>query len=148
MIRVGFARSLLGVGLAAVLLAGCGGLNTAMSGAVPQSVMAPNRVHRASASSGDLLYVANEGSDGSYGQDVGVVTYPQGQPVMTITGIGPPWGICSDTSGNVWVVTLGGYAHEFPHGGTTEIARLRIPKSFLEDTIGLLGFRAAGQDRG
>lgn len=120
------------VGAVAILLSGCGGSQpsidpTQQKSALPldgQAEMSPD-------ASGDLLYVANEGSDGSNGTDVSVLTYPQGKPVMTITGIGVPWGICSDKSGNVWVVTLNRIAYKFAHGGTKPIAELHVPNSDL-----------------
>jgi hypothetical protein len=116
----------------AAFIAGCGGSqapigSTPRLGALPMNV--PQKVNRSS--SGDLLYVANEGEAGSQGMDVAVLTYPQGVPVTTITGIGPPWGICSDKSGNVWVVTLSRTVYEFAHGGTTPIAELQVPNSYL-----------------
>jgi hypothetical protein len=125
------SRYALGIGLVVVMLAGCNGSQAGAPGVTPQSVMLQSQAHLASPSSGDLLYVANEGAVGNLGEDVSVLTYPEGQPVMTISGIGVPWGICSDTSGNVWVVTTYNTVYEFAHGVKTPMRSLQIPNSIL-----------------
>jgi len=109
------------------MLAGCGGPSTNPTGPSATTVAA---LHRASGTNGDLLYVADEGGD-PWGIDVTVLTYPQGEPVSTISGIGPAWGICSDGSGNVWVVASSDNVYEFEHGGTTPIAQLKVPDTYL-----------------
>jgi hypothetical protein len=84
-------------------------------------------------STGDLLYVANEGSVGrKYGADVAILTYPQGKQVTTIRHL-VPWGICSDKSGNVWVSAQGGTMFEFAHGGKKPIAELQAPSDLPLD---------------
>ncbi len=98
------------------LLAGCGGTQGIVSSA--PAVSAPQR-----ASSGDLVYVA------LYGYVV-VYSYPGGKKVTTITGFHDAIAVCSDPSGNVWVVdarsrhesTLSEYAH----GNSVPIAKLRL----------------------
>ncbi|HLY03830.1 MAG TPA: hypothetical protein VKR56_15195 [Candidatus Cybelea sp.] len=95
------------------VLSGCGGSNglpTASGVAAPL------------ATRGDLLYVANKrASDG-----VSVLTFPQGKLVARITQIGRVRGICSDTSGNVWMTTFrkgnGPFnIYKFRHGGTNPV---------------------------
>jgi hypothetical protein len=107
------------------LLSGCGGSNglpvaPSSSGASRQSgAVAPH------ATSGDLLYVANKHpSDG-----VSVLTFPEGKLVATIKQIAAVRGICSDTSGNVWMTTSGTgshpfHAYKFRHGGTKPVEAL------------------------
>jgi hypothetical protein len=103
------------------LLSGCGGLQAAPY--VPSESGAALK-----ATSGDLLYVANELA----ANGVRILTYPQGRYVATITDVGGPTGICSDASGNVWVSAYDDgnhkyYLYEFAHGGTTPIERLHVP---------------------
>jgi hypothetical protein len=81
------------------------------------------------ATSGELLYVANEGAS----KGVSILTLPQGTRVATITNIGGPTGICSDASGNVWVSAYDDqihkfYLYKFVHGGRKPIETLRVPK--------------------
>jgi hypothetical protein len=131
MIRVGFGRSLLGVGLAAVFLVGCGGTQTAMNGAVPQGMTAESQAHRASGSSGDLIYADDEGGS------IVVATYPD---MKTVTHFEVPrigssdaltFGICSDKSGNVFItadyfVPYAGNIYEYSHGATSPSATLSV----------------------
>jgi hypothetical protein len=128
--RLRFGRSLLGGAAAVALLSGCGGSNglpvaPSSNGASVQSgVVAPP------ATSGDLLYVANKRvSDG-----VSVLTFPRGTLVSTIKQVGRVRGICSDTSGNVWMTTLGRgsgpfHAYKFRHGGTKPVEVRNTPRS-------------------
>ena len=115
--RLGLDRYALGIGLAVAMLAGCGGAQTTMNGAVPQGAMtvAQGWAHHASGSGGDLLYVADEGDS----TEVSIFTYPQGQFYGSVSGLSSAWGTCSDTSGNVYVDTLSGLIYEFAHGSTT-----------------------------
>jgi hypothetical protein len=82
------------------------------------------------ATSSDLLYVANKrASDG-----VSVLTFPQGTLVATIKHIGRVQGICSDTSGNVWMTTFvkGSdplHLYKFRHGGTKPVEARIIHRS-------------------
>lgn len=120
--RLGLGRSMLGSVAAVALLSGCGGLNG------PPFVLSEGGVPALRATSGELLYVANEGAaDG-----VTILTYPQGKYVATITNIGGPTGICSDASGNVWVSayddgTRKFHLYKFEHGGTKPIETLHVP---------------------
>jgi hypothetical protein len=106
----------------AAILAGCGGSQPPIGapGAMPQT--AASHIRKASSSSGDLLYVGSE----EYG--VFVLSYPQGQ---IVTQFGPPndgvvFGMCSDQSGDVFVLAGGtpGYIYEYAHGGTSPIETL------------------------
>jgi hypothetical protein len=126
--------------VAAAMLAGCGGAQPPIgaSGAMPQSPAIAmhaerggSRMRPSASNNEDLLYVANEGEAGSQGMDVAILTYPQGQLFGTISGIGPPWGVCSDGSGNVWIITNPDNAYEFAHGDTTPIAYLKVPNTYL-----------------
>jgi len=117
-------------GAAIVLVAvfaftGCGG-STGTTGTLPLGAMTQRRAHKASGSSGDLLYIAGAGV---YQGLVAVLTFPQAQPFATITGIPNPHGVCSDSVGNVWVTASGGDIYEFAHGGTTPIAELNTGSS-------------------
>ena len=114
-------------GVAAALLAGCGGsrLPIGAPGAIPQTVA---NARKASSSSGDLLYVSSQ----IHG--VFVLSYPQGK---LVTQFQPPedpevLGMCSDQSGDVFVLSENppGSIYEYAHGGTTPIATLNDYDSF------------------
>ncbi len=73
-----------------------------------------------SAAQGDLLYVADTGSD-----EVDVYTYPAGKPAGVLTGFNGVAFICADKNGNVFIPDYG--AHEileYAHGGTSPIRTL------------------------
>jgi hypothetical protein len=79
----------------------------------------------------DLLYVAHARSYSAKQTAVSILTFPQGRPVATIS-VGYLSGMCSDTSGNVWLIvwrphSKGYYLDEYAHGGTKPIAQIRIP---------------------
>jgi hypothetical protein len=74
------------------------------------------RAQPASSSYGDLLYVAPNGPN-----LVAYYTYPGAELVGTLNETGR--GLCSDTSGDVFVVD-GGVIDEYAHGGTNRINRL------------------------
>jgi hypothetical protein len=104
----------------AAMLAGCGGSQPPIGtpGTMPQT--AASHMRKASSSYGDLLYVGSQ----NYG--VFVLSYPQGK---TVTQFEPPnlvQGMCSDQSGDVFVLTEGdtGYIYEYAHGGTSPIETL------------------------
>jgi hypothetical protein len=94
------------------VLAGCGGGGST----VPQGAMTQSRAHQGTTSSGTLLYAVQDDS-------IEMLTYPQGTVFGTIHRIGP-WGLCSDTSGDVWVTTDSSYVYEYAHGGKRPIAKL------------------------
>jgi hypothetical protein len=73
---------------------------------------------------GDLLYVI--GSEALY-----VLTYPGGKLLKKAQGSGGS-GICSDTSGNVFV-TVGSKILEYPHGATTPTTVLQDPGQLTID---------------
>jgi DNA-binding beta-propeller fold protein YncE len=134
MIRVGFGRSVLGVGLAGVLLAGCGGAQ--MTEVAPQSTMAQSRAHRASGSwmlpeaKGERLLYVSDANNGT----VTVYTDPKGRLVGTLTGFGLPWGLCSDKAGNVFVTDYrNDQIVEYRHGGSNPINTLQDGDYFPVD---------------
>jgi hypothetical protein len=138
------ARSILAVSTCAGLLAGCSGTSSVTPGSGSSaagridakgqrlnfSVLRTGMVvqhldHRPShmdnaAKSKTLLYVSDVGTG-----SVQVFDYPKGTNVGTITGFGYPQGVCSDSSGNVYVAD-GGSAQVFKyaHGGTSPVAIL------------------------
>jgi hypothetical protein len=109
------------------LLAGCGGwqLPIGAPGAMPQRY--PTTTHAKKSVSGELLYASE-----TEGSTVLVFSYPQGSLVETLTGFAdPPYFICSDRSGDVFVPTTDlksqGYIYEFAHGGSQPIETLTDP---------------------
>jgi hypothetical protein len=131
MIPLPLGRRGLVIGLAAVLLAGCGGSPAWTTGAVPQGAASGARVTHAGswmkpgASGSDLLYINDD-----Y-QNVFVFTYPQGKLVGKLTGFWGPLGMCSDAQGDVFVTELGTTNGskppeilEYAHGGTSPINTL------------------------
>jgi hypothetical protein len=126
-----FASSTLAplLGLAAAMLTGCGGAQSAAkSGALPP--MSEKTVHHyreqswvlPDASGKDLLYVA-----GSHDNTrVFVFTYPDGKHVGTLSGLWDPGtAMCVDASQNIWVSSANpGEMIEYPHGGSNPIATL------------------------
>jgi hypothetical protein len=122
-----FGRIILSSCVAAAILAGCGGSQPPIGapGAVPQT--SAIATHAKKSVSGELLYASEiEGSQ------VLVFSYPQGDLVQTLTGFAaPPYFICSDGSGDVFVPTTNlsspGYIYEFTHGGTQPIETLTDP---------------------
>lgn len=124
-------RWIVSIGAAAALLVGCGA-----PGQVPQSSAIAARAGRVGparlpvTSGQPLLYVA--GFPSSSGT-VYVYTYPQGRLVGTLTGFAQPFGECSDSSGNVFVVAYANESktssiiYEYAHGGTKPIAEFSDP---------------------
>lgn len=111
--------------LAAIVAGGgCGG-SLAQGG-----LSAPQAARVASGTGGDLLYVAHAHGEGTRATGfVTIYSFPQGQKIATIAGIGFPSGVCADGSGNVWVLAVlqsVWNAYEYAHGATTPIARIRI----------------------
>src|SRR5581483_10436727 len=75
---------------------------------------------RREATSSDLLYVSDVGTE-----DVYVYTYPGGTLAGTLTGFAEPQGLCGDAQGDVWIVdTQKSRLVEYAHGGTAPIAVL------------------------
>jgi hypothetical protein len=112
---------------ATLLLAGCGALLQPQVGTQALGITPESRV-RASGST-DLLYAA--------GQHFGYVfTYPAGKlvgsfPLRIDRQQGYANGLCSDSSGNVFVTVFSASfvkIFEYAHGGTKPIAELRDPQ--------------------
>jgi hypothetical protein len=127
--QLGLGRSMLGAAVVALLF-GCGGLNG------PPLAPSEGGAGALKATSGDLLYVANELA----ANGVTILTYPRGKLVATITNIGGPTGICSDASGNVWVSAYDKGTHQFHlfkfvHGGTKPSETLHVPGGAYGCTI-------------
>lgn len=109
--------TLLSLLAAAAMLPSCSGSQNA---AMPQSVEAQNRAHRASGSSGDLIYAVDI-TDKLY-----IFSYPEFALVATVQQQG--FGVCSDTLGNVWVGdSQNNRVLEYAHGGTMPIETLNDP---------------------
>jgi|HubBroStandDraft_6_1064221.scaffolds.fasta_scaffold88802_1 hypothetical protein len=109
-------NSALALCLGVVFLASCAGMQGAPPGAARAS---PSKSQATTGSSSDLLYVSDLSA-------VYVFSYPQGQLVESITNIGQPAGLCSDSEGDVFVANqTGNEVLEFAHGGTTPISTLR-----------------------
>jgi hypothetical protein len=111
---VDFGRYALSSCVATAMLAGCGGSQPPIGapGAMPQSV-----AHRASVSSGDLIYAASP--DGV----LFTFNFPSGSFVGDFNPAGFPGivGMCTDTSGNVYVIGYESFTviAKFAHGATT-----------------------------
>jgi hypothetical protein len=125
----GFA---LGVCVAEAWLAGCGGSQPPISTpvAMPQSRAIAARAYRggswiaASRSRDNLLYVANDW----YYTGVTIYNLGSGNLVGRLTGFVSPVGLCSDSSGDVYVVDVGQFrVFEYRHGGTKPIKTLVDP---------------------
>lgn len=110
----------------AFVLAGCGG-GSSLTG-VPQTMGTNAQAHRDSwlkpgSSGGDLMYVA----DGTY--DVWVLSFPGAQVVGDLAAGSRPWGLCSDSKGDVFV-TESDKVVEYAHGGTSPINTLSADGAF------------------
>jgi hypothetical protein len=116
----------LGSNLAAALLAGCGGWQggppNAATISAPQSGPASRSWVNPSASGGDLVYLAVY-------KEVLVYSYPGGKHVGTLTGVNAV-ALCSDISGNVWVIESHSHNHsillKYAHDGSKPIASLLL----------------------
>lgn len=127
-------RPMLVIGAAAFVLAACSSgtpleppaqlLSAVGTGADrSSSSMAPDAAQQ------NLLYV----SDLTAG-DVYVYSYPQGKPEGKLTGFSGPFSICTNTSGNVWILdTHAGEILEYAHGGTKPIAKLEDAAYWASD---------------
>src|SRR5580704_9380706 len=102
---------------AAALLAGCGGSQPPIGalGAMPSR---PATISGGSSSA--LLYISSPSNGNVY-----FLTYPKGKLVGTLTGFQEPFGLCSDTAGNVFIPdSEAGDVVEYAHGGTSPIVTL------------------------
>jgi hypothetical protein len=116
--------------VAAAMLAGCGGSQLPISTpvSIPQGLAVGVRQELAvkrSGSTQDYLYISNQQGK------VYIYTYPQGQPVASLTANTYSAGECADSNGNVFVTTANGQfestIYEYAHGGTVPIASLADP---------------------
>ena len=114
-----------------IILAGCGGAQNANAGAVPRTTVGVRARHATSwmasaASSGDLLYVSDAGSNA-----VDVYSYPERVKVGQLSGLGMPGGLCVDGAGDIFVTNIAASGTssivEFAHGGTAPIQTLNDP---------------------
>jgi hypothetical protein len=132
----GAAQHAFGVCAAALLFAGCGSPAPSV-GSVPiaptlgtgatardasdisrttGSWMAPEAKHE------NLVYVSNVSSN-----SVSVYDFSNHKMVGKLTGIIQPYGLCSDSSGNVWVVGWGkNQLIEYPHASTKPLKKLAV----------------------
>jgi len=131
---LGLGHRALGVGVAVVLLAGCGALSTGIT--TPPATMAASTTAKApgswmlsEAKNDDLLYASDDSST------VYVFAYPSLVQVGQLSGINAnTQGLCVDNQGDVFVPAwtespLNGYVFKFAHGGTKPIATLSDPNA-------------------
>ncbi len=111
---------------AALLLAGCGGLQSLIGAPapIPKTSAIAARAERGTswmlpeAKGDDLLYVSKL-------KNVIVFAYPSHKVVGNLTGFDYASGLCSDRGGNVWVTDLQKLQiTEYAHAGTKPIAQL------------------------
>jgi hypothetical protein len=117
--------------IATFVLAACAGPS---AGSAPQSFDPSARILTASKMALDakqqqsLLYVSSVLTN-----DVYVYSYPKGTLEGTLTGFSTPYGLCSDSAGNVWIVNDAvNEIVEYAHGGSTPIATLPDPNEYPE----------------
>lgn len=105
-------------GVAAILLAGCGGAAQMPSLGMTQQTSAVQPL----AKSGALFYVSD-----TVTSEVYVFTYPGGKLVQTLPNFRDPGGECVDAAGDVYVTNTGDASIvEYAHGATK-------PKATIED---------------
>jgi hypothetical protein len=115
----------LGWGLTLALLTGCAGAQAIAPSAVISARRSEASTSRISAPAfrGNLVYLALYG-------DVTVYRYPGGKHTRTLTGVKHSVAVCSDTSGNVWVIESDSHNHsmllKYAHGGSEPIASLQL----------------------
>ena len=115
-----FGRQAFRIGLAAALLAGCGG----QSATELTPMQATARAHRASGSSGDLVYAITS-------KGIVVLSYPNWSIVARIRAYRSWYGVCSDpNNGNVFAIRGTNEIEEYAHGGTTPIATIVLPSGY------------------
>jgi hypothetical protein len=128
----GLGRAVFGAAVAVAMLPGCGARALPAGPALNGASLHGD----ARAPSADLLYVANQKA--TFG--VNVLAFPAGTIIASITNIGEPRGICSDSHGNVWVSAYQKGAHpyyiyKFSHGGTKPIDTLHPRKAVYDCTV-------------
>lgn len=100
---------------AVALLAGCGASAPPMA---VRTAPAVTTMHP-DAQAQDLLYISDLGAN-----DVAVYTYPKAALVGKLTGFGSVAGLCSNKSGDVFVVDEAGPVDVYAHGGSNPIRQL------------------------
>ncbi|HEY6487463.1 MAG TPA: hypothetical protein VIX83_13860 [Candidatus Cybelea sp.] len=108
--------------ITSAILSACGGpaAPPGVAAAAPQSVGL-----KAAKSGNALLYVSTD-----YYGTVSIYTYPQGKLSASFDVPGVPSGMCSDTSGHVFIAEgYAGIVAEYAHGGTTPIATFSLSPS-------------------
>jgi hypothetical protein len=124
--RLAFDRYALEIGVTVALLSGCGPSTLAIvtPDAVDRSWISPQAGIR------NLLYVSNGG-----GGNVFLYTYPDGTRVGSLYNLSSPAGLCTDSSGRVWVVVSGSSKIvRFPHG--EKKATASITNSAAQNLLG------------
>lgn len=124
-------RVALSTGAMAALVTDCTSSQTSSgaASAIPQTFADASRANRGGswmlpeAKAKDLVYVSNYG----YGS-VNIYALPGLKSAGTLTGFNGPQGLCSDASGNVWIVNTNvSQIVKYAHAGTTPIATLNDP---------------------
>ena len=133
-------RRIIVTGVAAALLAGCGGSSLSTGGLPPSNATLPASLGKSwmspEAKSSDLLYASIQNTCcASGGADVDVFSYPKGKLVgqLSVTQ-DTMFGLCSDSKGDVFVTAYdtsqSGQSttiYEYAHGGTTPIRTFADP---------------------
>ena len=150
-----FVRVIAGPVAASMMLAGCGGIQSAVQPVASSraftfdraAVAGPGRAFAArlsfprAASDGarptwmrpdakaqDLLYVSDFPNN-----VVDVLSYPGGEQVGSLGGFHGPEGACTDAKGNVWIANQDAFEIvEYAHGGTSPIATLSLPQELID----------------
>lgn len=111
--------------VASATVAGCGASNEPSAVVTPR--LSKSWVSPAASSSTDLVYALTANSV------VSIYSYPGGTQVGSLTGFASLTGICSDGSGNVWIIdtpsSQTSTLYEYAHAGSHPIATLNGPKS-------------------
>jgi hypothetical protein len=118
--------------IAAAAIAGCSGAPTSQTAFTPaqpaNAGRAKNWMSPDAKRQSQLLYVSDESNN-----LVDVYAYPPQHnqpPIGTLTGFDAPTGICSDTSGNVYILNGGGTTISvYAHGASTPLRTLSLPGS-------------------
>lgn len=110
------------LGLCGIILTGCGG---AQDGTVTPVTVGQSRMHQASGSSGDLLYVATR-------RTVYVISYPQGDIVGSFHEGGHYiHDVCADPNDGTVFITDDQLIRKFPHGATRPSVVLHTPSTYI-----------------
>jgi hypothetical protein len=107
-------------GALALTLAGCAGAGSALQ-SVPAAALDDGSWMNPDVAGLSLLYISDEARNA-----VKVFTYPIGKAAGVLRQFHDPAGICSDKSGEVWVVNAPYHILRYAHGG-------KQPESTLED---------------